>query len=367
MVEQFARGEKSALISVVIPTYNRASLIARAIDSALGQTYPTVEVVVVDDGSTDHTAELIADRYGHDLRVRYLAQPNSGVSAARNRGLAAARGDYVALLDSDDVWRLEVQMCCLRALPGVEMIWTDMEAIGPLGNTVSPRYLRTMYKNSYQWYPNYSDLFTARCSLREICPSVGEHLGDTGVYWGEIYSQMMMGNLVHTSTVLLSRQRMEQVRGFNEALKVSGEDYDFHLRTCREGLVAFVDASSIKYQVGAADQLTQPVYAIHMARNFLTTISQALDRDRDRIKLPASMLAAVHAFAYSWIGSEYFELGEHLLARMSLRTSLHYHTWQPRVWLLYLLSILPASFAHLALEKLRRFKKSLGRIAGRVS
>ncbi len=88
-------------ISVVIPTYNRAAAVREAIASVLVQTRPADEILVVDDGSTDHTAEVLAD-FGD--RIRVIAQPNGGVSAARNAGIGHATGDWLAFLDSDDVW-----------------------------------------------------------------------------------------------------------------------------------------------------------------------------------------------------------------------------------------------------------------------
>ncbi|HEX3110532.1 MAG TPA: glycosyltransferase family A protein, partial [Thermoanaerobaculia bacterium] len=97
-------------VSVVIPSYNYARYLGEAIDSALGQTLPPLEVIVVDDGSTDDTPAVLA-AYGD--RIRVLRQKNAGVAVARNSGIAAARGECVAFLDADDVWlprKLELQI-----------------------------------------------------------------------------------------------------------------------------------------------------------------------------------------------------------------------------------------------------------------
>jgi glycosyltransferase involved in cell wall biosynthesis len=92
--------EVAGLVSVIIPTYNRAELVVEAIGSARAQTYPQVEIIVVDDGSTDATA----DRLGMFEDVSFISQAHAGPGAARNRGLAVARGQFIASLDSDDLW-----------------------------------------------------------------------------------------------------------------------------------------------------------------------------------------------------------------------------------------------------------------------
>ncbi|HET6575601.1 MAG TPA: glycosyltransferase [Fimbriiglobus sp.] len=114
-----------ALVSVVIPTYNYGHCVAEAVDSALGQTYPAVEVLVIDDGSTDDTRQRLA---GYGDRIRYIHQPNAGLSAARNTGIRAARGAFVALLDSDDAFhprKLELQMGYLTSHPEVPFLAAD--------------------------------------------------------------------------------------------------------------------------------------------------------------------------------------------------------------------------------------------------
>ena len=117
--------QKNVAVTVVIPTYNRAEIVTKAIDSVLAQTYQDYEIIVVDDGSTDNTGKLLTKRYGK--RIRYIYQPNAGVSAARNKGVDASGSDLVAFLDSDDFWlprKLEVQLP-LMSDPDVVLSYTN--------------------------------------------------------------------------------------------------------------------------------------------------------------------------------------------------------------------------------------------------
>ena len=117
-------------VSVIIPTYNRRTLLPRAIDSVLAQTRAVEEIIVVDDGSTDGTGDMLRERYGD--RVRHVWQSNAGVSAARNHGMRLARGRYLALLDSDDEWMPEktaLQVAFLDARPEFGMVVCDVERI----------------------------------------------------------------------------------------------------------------------------------------------------------------------------------------------------------------------------------------------
>jgi GT2 family glycosyltransferase len=350
------------LVTVVIPTYNRSHCIAQAIDSAATQSHVNIEIIVVDDGSSDDTGLLVERRYATDPRVKYLRQENRGVSAARNAGLRAARGHYIALLDSDDAWKpwkLDLQLRCLGQFPEAGMIWTDMEAIGPDGGVIRRQFLRTMYRASYRWFPSSESLFSRSAPLELVCPGVLPTRSDRRVYCGDISSQMIMGNLVHTSTVLMRRSRLEKAGGFDESLTPSGEDFDFHLRTCQAGPVAFADVSSIEYRVGAADRLSRPEYNIHIARNFLRTIEPMLRDGAARIHLPASMLAAVQAEAHAWIGRESLAIGDRLSARKHLARSLRYRAFAPYAMSLYALSCGPGLTYPLARAFVRTMKRAM--------
>jgi glycosyltransferase involved in cell wall biosynthesis len=354
----------TALVSVIIPTYNRAHLVVRAIDSALAQTHANVEIIVVDDGSADGTGDLIQCRYAAEPRVVFFRQENMGVAAARNAGLRAARGSFIALLDSDDVWqpwKIELQLRCLDRFADAGMIWTDLEAIDADGRLVSPRFLRTMYRASYRWFPTSESLFSTSEPLAAVCPSASASAADARVYIGDIFSQMIMGNLVHTSTVLLRRERLDKVGGFDESLKPSGEDYDFHLRTCQAGPVAYADVATIQYRVGGADQLTGSVYGPHIARNFLRTIELVLKEGKHRIHLPASMLATVQAEAHAWLGRELLAHGDRPGARRHLAESLRHRTFVPSALLLFVLSCGPSFTYPLARGVVRTAKRMFRR------
>lgn len=123
--------EKGGLVSVIIPTYNREKYIVDAIESALNQDYSNVEVIIVDDHSTDHTATLLLEKYSDDQRVKYelSKENNRGANYARNYGLSIAKGEYCAFLDSDDVLTensITDRVCILDNHPDIDMVYGDI-------------------------------------------------------------------------------------------------------------------------------------------------------------------------------------------------------------------------------------------------
>jgi GT2 family glycosyltransferase len=333
----------SALITVIVPTFNRADCLAAAVQSVLGQTYDNLEVLICDDGSTDGTRALVEARWGNEPRVRYLWQANRGVSAARNLGIRSSSGGYVAFLDSDDTWmpwKLEVQMACLAEFSGAGMIWSDMQAVGLDDEVIDPMHLRNFY-DAYRWFEP-EQLFSVAKQLGSFMTSVPAALGNAVVRSGEIFSQMIMGNLVHTSTVLLRRSRLEAVGLFPETMR-TGEDYNFHLRTCRAGPVAFLDAASIRYQCGRTDRLTRPELSWQIGRNFLDTIEPVIASERARINLPDWMIARSRASGHYWVGECALSAGRNREAAAHLATSLRLHPWQRRTAMLLAAALAPSS------------------------
>jgi glycosyltransferase involved in cell wall biosynthesis len=343
--------EIPGLVSVVIPTFNRAQLCKKAVESALSQTYREIEVIVVDDGSTDNTREIVSSL---DPRVRFLCQKNSGVSAARNLGIQSARGEFIAFLDSDDTWlpwKLRLQVDVLRALSSAGMVWTDMIAVDEAGHELHDSYLTRMY-SAYERFDRATYLGRAKpiAAIWSECPAT---LAKRTYCLGNIFTPMFFGNLVHTSTVLLRRSRQESVGLFDTSLERTGEDYDFHYRTSRFGDVAYIDVSSIRYRIGAPDQLTSVDLGAWMARNDLKTIIKMIGCARDEIRVSDSVIRKRIARAHAWIAREELFVDARS-ARGHYLKSLRLNPIQARVAVFCVLSLLPVRLL-CALQSIKQF------------
>jgi len=332
-ISQPARPLFGPLVSVIVPTYNRAMLLQAAIASVLCQSWQNFEVVVVDDGSTDATPAVVAEIAEKDKRVRYLRRKNGGVSAARNTGLSQARGELIAFLDSDDAWlpwKLSMQVSALMALPDVGMVWTDMDAVGPDGEIRCQNYLKTMY-SAYRRI-GQGTLFQQSSPLRDLANNFSSDAPDGLIHWGRVYSQMLFGNLVHTSTVVLRRERAAEVGLFDESMKWGGEDYKFHLATTRLGPVAFIDVASIRYRIGSVDQITNPVNQVHFASAFLNTVEHEFATHSDAQSLAPEDIAAIRADAHDWLATALIETGARAAAARHAATALRLRLRTPGAW-----------------------------------
>ena len=339
---------KKPLVSIVIPTFNRAYCLPKTLQSVLDQTHKEIEALVVDDGSSDETGEIVRRLAKVDKRVKYVRKENGGVASARNMGMQLAQGEYIALLDSDDLWepwKLQLQVACMERAPETGMCWTDMRAMNEKGEVFNKRYLRTMY-SSFKWF-TLDQLFSKSSPLEEIVPYLLPELQADNTpqqlqfRTGDIYSQMVTGSMVHTSTVMLRRSRMQEVGGFDEMFKPTGEDFDFHLRTCKAGAVGFIDIPTMTYMVGRPDQLTQSSSHLAIAKWFLFVVERELSQNRQNIHLPERLIKDVLAEAHEWIGYRHLLLYQTKEARLHLMESLKLKPLQPRTLRLLASAMLP--------------------------
>ncbi len=214
-------------ISVIIPTYNRKNTLPRAVESVLNQTYRPIEIIVVDDGSTDGTKEWFSEMYP---LVHYIYQVNSGVSSARNTGINSARGAWIALLDSDDEWlpdKLELQVKLLQNNAELRFCHTNEIWIR--------NGVRINQMKKHQKYGG--NIFKKCLDICRISPS---------------------SSLFHTSVI-------KDVGLFDESLDVC-EDYDLWLRITAKYPVLFLDQPLIKKFGGHTDQLSRVFGGIEQYR-----------------------------------------------------------------------------------------------------
>jgi glycosyltransferase involved in cell wall biosynthesis len=241
------------VISVIIPTFNRAHTLDRALESVLTQRRPPDEVIVVDDGSEDGTAAMVRSRYP---QVRLLEQINRGVSAARNLGIAQAMGEWLAFLDSDDAWlpgKLEAQLALVDTIPGRRL-----------------------------------------CHTEEIWIRNGVRVNAMGKHrkrGGNIFRDCLPRCVISPSSVLMQRSLLDEVGGFDEDLPAC-EDYDLWLRICAREEVQFVDTPQTVKHGGHEDQLSRKHWGMDRFRVYaLEKLLRETELQPEFDAAAASMLA----------------------------------------------------------------------------
>jgi hypothetical protein len=159
----------------------------------------------------------------------------------------------------------------------------------------------------------------------------------------------------HTSTALLRRDRADRVVGFDEEFRIAGEDYDFHLSTCREGPVGFIDLATISYQTGMPEQVVQQ--SCWMARGFLKTVTAALETDKERITLPRRMVNEVLVEANAWIAETLISRGDPREASGYFRRSLYHKPWAARAFVQMILCQLPPALGEVGRRAYRGLRR----------
>jgi glycosyltransferase involved in cell wall biosynthesis len=205
-------------VSVIIPTYNRASVLGRAIDSVLNQELPAMEIIIIDDGSSDDSRSLIAEKYSH---CHYFRQENQGISCARNSGIKLAKGQWIAFLDSDDEW-----------LPA------------KLANQIGALRKNQQYRI---------------CHCNEIWVRNGRRVNPGRKHeksGGQIFAKCLPLCVISPSSVLIHRTIFSHYGIFDQSLPVC-EDYDMWLRICAYQPVLYLSQPQIIKYGGHSDQLSR--------------------------------------------------------------------------------------------------------------
>lgn len=301
-------------ISVVIPCYNAAAYIVAALESVTAQGWPNLEVVVVNDGSTDGSSDRVTAFSGN---VRLVQQPNRGIAAARNTGIVNASHEWLAFLDADDLWlpgKLAAQWHALQADPDARMSYTAWDVW-----------------TSSETYPSAEYL----ASLSERATSPGAWAGPSG--W--IYPELLLDSEVWTSTVLLHRSLVDEIGAFDPELDI-GEDYDLWIRASQATRIVRVNRPFALYRMHP-NSITKAA----TRRNYRGEVVQkAVERwgYRSPDGRRASIAAVSRGIARTWIefGAMHLRDGNRGIAREAALKALRTSLALPAAWKLLAQSVL---------------------------
>jgi cellulose synthase/poly-beta-1,6-N-acetylglucosamine synthase-like glycosyltransferase len=237
---------KTGLVSIIIPSYNMSDFVPDAVHSVLAQTYSKLEVHVVDDGSTDNTRNVMA-QFNNDDRVIYHYRPNGGVSSARNFGIRAAQGEFIALCDADDLWethKLEMQLQCFKRQPETGLVYSGVTWVDKKNRAIEA-----------PWNPAF--------------------------YSGNVSDKLLQVNFVSCSSVLVRKSCFDEVGYFDTSLRTC-EDFDLWLRISVKYEFGKVDKPLCRYrvwagQVSSGDELRFFEDVIRVKRRFLAANPKLID------------------------------------------------------------------------------------------
>jgi len=296
-------------VDVIIPVYNAAATVAESVESALGQTFTGFEVVAVDDGSTDASAEVLS-RYGD--RIKVLAQTNRGLSAARNAGVHLGTAEYVAFLDADDIWEpdmLERTVAALDRLPHSVLAYTDVTIVDSSGRVINA----ALISDSLGRAPQLDDLFVR---LWPIMPSA----------------------------VVMRRGVFDAIGGFSEAFRGLGyEDVFMWMRARELGEFAYLPEPLVRWRFSAFPHpLKQTRKERDSAKVFEGLVRERWHRSaapliKARERAPRSILG--------YIGLSALAEGDRTTARNAFALAIRYDPWRLRNHLRYLRTFLPVTAA----------------------
>jgi glycosyltransferase involved in cell wall biosynthesis len=331
------------LVSVIIPTYNRASLISDAVQSVLGQSHRNVEIIVVDDGSTDNTRSVVDSFKG---AVRYIISDHGGPAHARNAGMKAATGKYIAFLDSDDIYRsdkLVLQLSFMEGHPEIGMVYTEFSAATGTG-LFEEYHLRTFHGVYDRRGWSYEDIFPNREEF------VYGDMKPVSSYTGDIFRYVLLDPLVPSPTIMFRREILSKVGYQNEAYHFA-EEYEFIVRICKYFRVAFLDVPTYvyRYHEGQMSKATQPLTRekklteVEIQKVILQAVLDWGLGDKAYYAENNDWLDPRIAELYHCLGEKWLEYGDAGKARKCFRKGLAFDPeWSKNRQYLYL-SFLPAS------------------------
>ncbi|MFH2125245.1 MAG: glycosyltransferase family 2 protein [Pseudomonadota bacterium] len=307
---------QTGLVSVVVPTYNRAHTLGSTVDSILAQTYEPFELIVVDDGSQDHTAQVMDAYLKKDSRVTYLVKPNGGVASARNLGVRSAKGEFIGFCDSDDIWMPEklTRQVPLFQDPAVTLVYAGVLLLHADGHTS----------------PNIRG----------------------GYCEGHCFETLLTHNRVACSTALVRTAALNRDDLFNERHELQGvEDKHLWIRLARKGTLAAVREPLVLYRLSQASVSSDEE---RMLNAELLCLDDLKARCAPLSTGDEALFQTAYARVYRVYGRNLFSKASYLAARRALSRAKSLEGFRLRTELYYWFSYLPPALIQ-GVRRLRSF------------
>lgn len=312
-------------VSVVIPTYNRAALLRRAIETVIQATSPEDEIIVVDDGSTDETSQVPAE---FERNVRYLPIPNGGAGAARNAGIKAATHDLIGFADSDDEWlpkRLDQQRPLMETRRDLVFSFTNFGQLFPDGQIVN-NWLKRWHHDKRSW-----DEILGHGQPCSELTSLAEGVADVPVHIGNLYLPLLHAGYINVNTLLVRRSLAGDQFHFGLGLP-TWEDYECSARIARLGPCAYLEIDSALQRAHGGPRLTD-ADKIQVAKAHLEIISRTWANDADFVRNHGAALDAEVQLLHKTLARRYLVREQFQLARQSAANLHHLHLESVLLWL----------------------------------
>jgi glycosyltransferase involved in cell wall biosynthesis len=265
---------QAPLVSILIPSFNCARYIGQTLESVLAQSYPRIEVILVDDGSTDDTRNVIAPFLD---RISYHYQPNGGLASARNTGMSLAQGDYIAWLDADDLCakdRILIQVAYLSANPDVVAIGSNFSAfddqVGTFDQAHAPVYYKQIKMNGLAGlFPKVVDFDGS--GLDWLSAPLGRSYR---IYSGNVWRPIVLGNFIHPPTLTMRKEAREHAGGLRLGNR-TGADWEYIISLAKLGPMAFVDAALLEYRCHPG-QMSSPTRSLYSSLDNIDLVERLL-------------------------------------------------------------------------------------------
>lgn len=342
------------MISVILPTHNRADLVSQAVESVLNQTFKDIELIVIDDGSTDNTEDALRPYFS---MINYIRQAQGGPGKARNQGIKSARGEYIAFIDDDDIWlpfKLELQMECFIKHPELALICTNFKVFD--SKNESDSYIDKYFGMFKRTGLKLDNIFQYKEALSSVVQDNSLILHSRYFYWDYVFSTVFQGSFIFQSSILARKIIFQEMGGYDEALS-DNEDYKIVLKICQKYSIGYIDVDTLRVRLAENTRSNDSSKRTAFWENNLSIIENSLNHPENLKRLTKESIRKRLSLMYYKISLYAMGDGDNIKSRLYLNKLISISPREVKAYILWLMTFLPASVVGCARSLRRNFRE----------